>query len=166
MSSPWGYLRNDPITHLFCQNLADELGNGVHKADIELLLRIPGSSRNVLWKLYNRECIRWPTHVVENVHDLHFARNGLETLDQLPLNQLLDDSVDRLLHSQFPRRTYRMQASSHLDLSNPNALVSSSLNALVHEHFRVSQVIQLRLLGNLIVRRQAKHVAVRALQNL
>ena len=54
-----------------------------------------------------------------------------------------------------------MQPRANLDLSNPNALISRPFDALVHEHFRVSQVIQLRLLGNLIVRRQAKHVAVR-----
>ena len=40
------------------------------------------------------ESLEIDTHVIQNVHDLHLARNGLETLDQLALDELLYDAVD------------------------------------------------------------------------
>lgn len=106
------------------------------------------------------------THIVQNIHNLHLARNGFEALYQFALHQFLYNPVDGRLRVRKGRRAYSMQPRANLDLSNPNALISRPFDALVHEHFRVSQVIQLRLLGNLIVRRQAKHVAVRTLQDL
>jgi len=37
------------------------------------------------------------THIVKNVHNLHFASNRFETFDQLTLNQFLDDPINGLL---------------------------------------------------------------------
>ena len=46
------------------------------------------------------------------------------------------------------------------------ALIAGPLDALVHEHFGISQVVELRLLLYLIICRQAEHVAVRTLEDL
>ena len=106
------------------------------------------------------------THVVQDVHDLHLARNGLEALDQLALDELLYDSVDCGLRITACTLHNGMETRSYLNLADPDALIAGPLDALVHEHFGISQVVELRLLLYLIICRQAEHVALRTLEDL
>lgn len=59
-----------------------------------------------------------------------------------------------------------MKPGSNLNLSNPNTLISRPFNTLVYKHFRISQVVELRLFGDLIMCCQTKNVTVRTLQDL